>query len=147
MLQGGCIYQGLINPCPETSHPLPLPRTYHPLPRGLITPSPKPPTLCSTANAISPKEYQKRPAWLPFPYRFHKSPFKYEAFLIPLVLSLAVRPTVAPPCLNKGNLPPLRLSLLFCLGPNYTLQNTLFFSPFPRVMRIYLLVLSSPSLG
>ena len=32
-------------------------------------------------------------------------------------------PTVTPPCLNKGNLPPLRLSLLlFCLSLNYTLR-------------------------
>ena len=50
-------------------------------------------------------------------------PFKYEASLIPLRLSLVIRPTVAPPCLNKGNLPLLRSSLLlFCLGLNYTLQ-------------------------
>ena len=48
---------------------------------------------------------------------------KYETSLIPLSLSLVIRRTVAPPCLNKGNLPPLRSSLLlFCLGPNYTLQ-------------------------
>ena len=50
-------------------------------------------------------------------------PFKYEASLIPLALSLVVRPTVAPPCLNKGNPLPLRSSLLFCLRPNYTLQG------------------------
>ena len=34
---------------------------------GLITPCPKPPTPCSTTNAISTKEYPKRPAWLTFP--------------------------------------------------------------------------------
>ena len=44
-----------------------------------------------------------------------------EASLILHPLSLVVGPTDAPPCLNKGNLPPLRLSLLFCLGRNYTL--------------------------
>ena len=39
------------------------------------------------------------------------------------MLSLVLRPTVVPPCLNKGNLSPLRSShLLFCLGPNYTLR-------------------------
>ena len=41
----------------------------------------------------------------------------YETSLITLALSLVIRLTVAPPCLNKGNLPPLRSSLLFCLGP------------------------------
>ena len=54
------------------SHPnapglLHLPGIYHPLPGGLITPCPKPPTTCSTTNAISSKEYPKRPAWLTFP--------------------------------------------------------------------------------
>lgn len=32
MLQAGCIYLGLITPCPETFHPLPAQKTYHPLP-------------------------------------------------------------------------------------------------------------------
>ena len=31
-------------------------------------------------------------------------------------LSLVIRPTVAPPCLNKGNLLLLRSSFLFCLA-------------------------------
>ena len=52
-----------------------------------------------------------------------KPPLKYEASLIPHVLSLVVRLTVAPPCLNKGNLFPLRSSsFLHCLVLNYTLQ-------------------------
>ena len=52
-----------------------------------------------------------------------KPPLKYEASLIPHVLSLVVRPTVAPPCLNKGNLFSLKSSsFLHCLGLNYTLQ-------------------------
>ena len=107
MLQASCIYLGLIDPCPETFHPLHLPRR-------LITP-------CPTTNAISTKEYPNIwPDWL-FPYHFHKPPYKYGASLIPLGLSLVLRPTVAPPCLNKGNLLPLRLSLLFCLGLNNTL--------------------------
>ena len=38
-------------------------------------------------------------------------------------LSLVIRPTVAPPCLNKGNLLLLKSSFLFFLfGPNYTLH-------------------------
>ena len=42
----------------------------------------------------------------------------------PVELSLAVRLTVATPCLNKGDPPPLRSSLLhFCLGLNYTLHS------------------------
>jgi len=48
MLQAGCIYLGLITPCPATFHPLHLPRR-------LITP-------CPTTNAISTKEYPKHPA-------------------------------------------------------------------------------------
>ena len=86
-----------LSPLPKTSHPLFNYKCH------LIT------------QNVLPDEH--------FPYRFHKPPFKYEASLIPLMLSLVLRPTVALPCLNKGNLPPLRLSLLFfCLGPNYTLQ-------------------------
>ena len=58
-----------------------------------------------------------------FPLLLYKPPFKYGASLIPFALSLVVRLTVTPPCLNKGNLLPLRSSLLlFCLGPNYTLH-------------------------
>jgi len=71
MLQAGCIYLGLITPCPETFHPLHLPRR-------LITP-------CATTNAISTKEY---PNILPdegFPYRLHKPPYEYGASLIPLL--------------------------------------------------------------
>ena len=74
MLRAGCIYLGLINPCPEAFHPLHLPRrliapnksyrpgTLHPLhpPRRLIT-------LCPSTNVISTKEYSKYPAWLTFP--------------------------------------------------------------------------------
>ena len=52
-----------------------------------------------------------------------KPPLKYEPSLIPYALSLVVRPTVTPPCLNKGNLSPLRSSsFLHCLVSNYTLQ-------------------------
>ena len=44
-----------------------------------------------------------------------------EASLILRLLSLVVRPTDAPPCLNKGNLSRLRSSsFLHCLVSNYT---------------------------
>ena len=99
MLQAGCIYLGLITPCPEDLAP----------PAQLQMPS----QLKNTPNIPPDKR---------FPYRFHKPPFKYEASLIPLRLSLVIRPTAAPPCLNKGHLLPLRSSLLFCLSPIYTLQ-------------------------
>ena len=59
MLQAGCIYLGLIAPCPETFHPL------HP-PRRLIAP-------CPTINVISTKEYSKYPAWLTFPLSLCKT--------------------------------------------------------------------------
>ena len=62
---------------------------------------------------------------LHFPYGFHRPPFKHETSVIPLALSLDIRLTITPPCLNKGNLPLLRSSLLlFCLSPNYTLPKT-----------------------
>ena len=102
MLQAGCIYLGLITPCPEDLPP----------PAQLQMPS----QLKNTPNIPPDKR---------FPYRFHKPPFKYEASLIPLRLSLVIRPTAAPPCLNKGHLLPLRSSLLFCLSPIYTLQPAL----------------------
>ena len=52
-----------------------------------------------------------------------KPPLRSEAFLIPHLLSLVVRPTIVPPCLNKGNLSPLRSSsFLHCLVWNYTLH-------------------------
>ena len=102
MLQAGCIYLGLITPCPEDLAP----------PAQLQMPS----QLKNTPNIPPDKR---------FPYRFHKPPFKCEASLIPLRLSLVIRPTAAPPCLNKGHLLPLRSSLLFCLSPIYTLQLAL----------------------
>ena len=46
---------------PDAPGWLKLPGTYHPLPRGLITTCPKPPTPCSTTNAISTKDYPKCP--------------------------------------------------------------------------------------
>ena len=88
MLQAGCIYLGVITPCPEDLSP----------PAPVQMPS----QLKNTQN-IPPDER--------FPCRFHKPPFKYEASLIPLRLSLVIRPTATPPRLNKGNLLPLRLSL------------------------------------
>ena len=94
MLQAGCIYLGLITPCPETYHPL------HP-PRRLITP-------CPTTNVISTKEYSKYPTWLTLLLSLPQTSL--------LALSPVVRPTVAPPCLNKGNLLLLRSSFLFCLA-------------------------------
>ena len=107
MLWAGCIYLGLITTCP------------------------KPPTPVQLQMPSQLKNTQNIPPDC-FPYRFHKPPFKYEASLILLTLSLVVRPTVAPPCLNKGNLPPLRSSLLFCLGLNYTLHKLNPNFPFTR---------------
>ena len=109
------------------SHPdalglLHLPGTYHPCPEDL---SPPAPNLPPPVQLQMPSQLKITPNITPdycFPYRFHTPPFKYEASLIPLMLSLVVRPTVAPPCLNMGNLPPLKSPLLlFCLSPNYTL--------------------------
>ena len=106
MIQASCIYLGHITPCPETFHPPTsarglsptAQRTYHALPNY----------KCHLT-----KEYPKHPACLTIPYFFYKPPFKYEASLIPLALSLVFRLTVAPPCLNKA---PLRSFLLFCLS-------------------------------
>ena len=94
-----------------------LPGTYHPLPRNLPPPTSAQDLSAPAQNLPPPVQLQMPSQLKRFPYRFHKPPFKYEASLIPLALSLVIRPTVAPPCLKRGNLPPLRSSLLFCLGP------------------------------
>ena len=101
MLQASCIYLGLVTPCPETDHPL------HP-PRRLITP-------CPTASVISTKEYSKYPAWLTFPLSLQQTSLSVWSLPDPF-RRLVVRPTVAPPCLNKGNLLLSRSSFLFCLA-------------------------------
>ena len=98
-----------LSPLPKTSHPLFNYKCH------LIT------------QNVLPDEH--------FPYRFHKPPFKYEASLIPLVLSLVVRPTVAPPCLNKGNILLLRSSFLFLPWPELYLIGHINFcrSHFPYI--------------
>ena len=59
------------------------------------------------------------------------------------MLSLVVRPTVAPPWLNKDNLPPLRSSLLlFCLAISYTLSFT-FSRSLLKIMYIESVMLSN----
>ena len=68
MLQAGCIYLGLVTPCPETYHPLHLPR--------------RPPAQLQMPS--QQKNTQNIPPDWHFPYRFHKPPYKYEASLIPL---------------------------------------------------------------
>ena len=55
------------------------------------------------------KNTQNIPPDWHFPCRFQKPPWSLSG------LSLVVRLTVAPPCRNKGNLPLLRSSFLFCL--------------------------------
>ena len=102
MLQASCIYLGLISPCPETYHPSTRPEDLSPSAQWQVSSQQK-----NTQNIP--------PDWR-FPYRFHKPPYKYEASLIPSALSRVVRPTVAPPCLKKGNLFLLRSSFLFCLA-------------------------------
>ena len=64
-------------------------------------------------------------------------------------LSLVVRPTVAPPCLNKGNLHLLRSSFLFLPRPELYLtwwahlSQSLFFPFFFFFIRVYLLYAST----
>ena len=102
MLQATCIYLGLITPCPETYHPL------HP-PRRLITPLPicqchlNKRILKSLLIDVSLTASTNLPISM-------KPPQSLSA------LSLVVRSTVAPPCLNKGTLLLLRSSFLFCLA-------------------------------
>ena len=60
MLQAGCIYLGLNNPCPgDLSPPVQKPSIPN-ICKRLITP-------CPTKNDISTKEDPKYPAWLTFP--------------------------------------------------------------------------------
>ena len=74
--------------------------------------SPGTPQACSSALLTSS------------PIASTKPPLKYESSLILRALSLVVRPTVTPPCLNKGKLSRLRSSFfLHCLVSNYTLQS------------------------
>ena len=103
MLQDGCIYLGHIKPCPETYHPL------HP-PRRLITPLPnykchlnKRILKISCLIDISLITFTNLPVSM-------KLPCSLSA------LSLVIRLTIAPPCLNKGNLLLLRSSFFFCLS-------------------------------
>ena len=110
MLQAGFIYLGLITPCPETFYPLRLP--------GRLN------TPCPTTNAISTKKIPKTSHLINVSLITSTNlPINMEPPWSLSGLSLLVRPTVFPPCLNKGNLLPLRSSLLFCLVPNYTLQR------------------------
>ena len=101
MLQAGCIYLGLITPCPETFHPLHLARDLSP-PAQLQMPS----QLMNTQN-ILPDVSLIASTNLPLNM---EPPWSLSA------LSVIIRPNVAPPCLNKGNLLLLRLSFLFCLA-------------------------------
>ena len=110
MLQAGCIYLGIIIPCPETFHPLHLPRRF-------ITP-------CPTTNAISTKVYPKHPAWLTFPLPLPQTSLQIWSLPDPSPRS----------AWSLGRLSPLlawikvtyfswgRLSS-FCLGPSCTLHS------------------------
>ena len=110
MLQASCIYLGRITPCPEIYHHL------HP-PIRLITP-------CPTTNVISKKEYSKYPSWLTVSLIASTNlPISMKPPCSLSALSLVVRLTVAPPCLNKGNLLLLRSSFLFCLGRTMPYRN------------------------
>ena len=103
MLQASCIYLGLITHCPETYHPLHSPRR-------LITPLP----ICqSHLNKRILKTSRLIDVSL---IASTNLPISMKPPWSLLALSLVVRPTVAPPCLNKGNLLLLRLSFLFCLA-------------------------------
>ena len=105
MLQAGCIYLGLINPCPETFHPpTPAQKTYCPLSRNFPPPTPAQKTYHSLPNyrcRLNKRILKKSRlinvsliASTNLPISM-KPPWSLSA------LSLVVRPTVAPPCLNK----------------------------------------------
>ena len=103
MLQTGCIYLGLITPCPETfPPPTPAQKTYCPLPNYKCH-------LNKRILKISRLINVSLIASTSLPINM-KPPWSLS------VLSLVVRPTVAPPCLNEGNLLLLRSSFLFCLA-------------------------------
>ena len=92
-----------------------------------ISPGPAARDLCPVhpETAISAKDYSQRPNCLNLPVWLQGTSLKYEASLVSHALSLIFRPTVAPPCLNKGNLSLLRFSsFLHCLVSNYTLHST-----------------------
>ena len=105
MLQASCIYLGLITPCPEMDTlppPTPAQKIYHPLPNYKCH-------LNKRILKISRLIDVSLIASTNLPVSM-KPPWSLSA------LSLVVTPTVAPPCLNKGNLLLLRSSFLFCLA-------------------------------
>ena len=110
MLQAGCIYLGLINPCPETFH-------HHTCPEDL---SPLPDYKCHLNKRIlkiSRLINVSLIASTNLPISM-KPPWSLSA------LSLVVRPAVTPPCLNKSNLLLLRSSFLFCLARTIPYQTS-----------------------
>ena len=70
MLQAGCIYLGLITPCPEIYHPYTRPEDLSP-----------PAQLQMSSQQKNNQNIS--PDWR-FPYHFHKPLYKYEASLFPL---------------------------------------------------------------
>ena len=103
VLQAGCICLGLINPCPETlSSPTPAQKASHPLPNYKCHLNKRILKISHLINIFLIASTN-----LPISM---KPPWSLS------VLSLVVRQTVAPLCLNKGNLLLLRSSFLFCLA-------------------------------
>ena len=100
MLQTSCIYLGLTSPCPEDLSPpaqLQMPSQLRILKTSRL--------INISLNASKNLPINVEPPWsLP-------------------VLSLVLRPTVTPPCLNKGNLLLLRSSFLFLPRPELYLTG------------------------
>ena len=120
----------LKSPCwtfrsrPDAPGWLYLPGTYQPLSRNL-----PPPT---SARDLTPPAQLQMPSQLKNTQNIPPNVSLIASTNLPLNMKSpwslfctqsGLWPTVTPPCLNKGNLPPLRLSLLlFCLSLNYTLR-------------------------
>ena len=111
MLQASCIYLGLITPVRKPTTPSTCPEDLSPPAQLQVSSQQK-----NTQNI--PPDYVSLIASTNLPISM-KPPWSLS------VLSLVVRPTVAPPCLNKGNLLLLRSSFLFCLAGTmpYTVQG------------------------
>ena len=96
---------------------------------GPSTPVPGPLAPVHLQTAISAKDYPEQPSLTKSSsITSPKLPFKYEASLIPHALSLV---TVAPPCLNKGNLSPWgRLPRFIASSQTipYTISSIFFFA-------------------
>ena len=127
MLQARWIYLGLYHPLSRNlPPPTPAQKTYHPLSGNLPPPTPVQKTYHPLPNYKHHlnKRIPKTSRLINVSHIASTNlPINIEPPWSLSTLSLVVRPTVAPPCLNKGNLLLLRSSFLFLPRPELYLTG------------------------